>query len=27
MSIYLFLSLLTSFLMNTYNARVALVEK
>ena len=27
MSIYLFLSLLTSFLMNTYNARVTLVEK
>lgn len=27
MSIYLFLSLFTSFLMNTYNARVALVEK
>ena len=27
MSIYLFLSLLTSFLMNTYNARAALVEK
>ena len=27
MSIYLFLSLLTSFLMNIYNARVALVEK
>ena len=27
MSIYLFLSLFTSFVMNIYNARVALVEK